>query len=78
MEKLEHTGPAKKKRVATVPQREQLASTSEPPLPKGKGTEPSVQSTKWQGGHLMSEKQREQQRKKEEETSIPLQKDRES
>ena len=28
------------------PQREQLASTPEPPLPKGKGTEPSVQSTR--------------------------------
>ena len=41
VEKLEQTGPAKKKRVASVPQRKQLASTSEPPLPKGKGTEPS-------------------------------------
>ena len=45
-EKLEHTGPAKTERVALVPQREQLASTLEPPLPKGIGTEPSVQSTK--------------------------------
>ena len=45
-EKREHTGPAEKKRVASVPQREQLASTPEPPLPKGKGTEPSVQSTR--------------------------------
>ena len=45
-EKLEHTGPAEKERVALVPQRKQLASTPEPPLPKGKGTEPSVQSTK--------------------------------
>ena len=44
-EKLEHTGPAEKERVALVPQREQLARTSEPTLPKGKGTEPSVQST---------------------------------
>ena len=35
-EKLEHTGPAKKKRVASVPQREQLVSTPEPSLPKGK------------------------------------------
>ena len=34
--KLEHTGPAKKKRVATVPQSEQLASTPEPSLPKKK------------------------------------------
>ena len=45
-EKLEHTGPAEKERVASVPQREQLASTPEPPLPRGKGTEPSVQSTR--------------------------------
>ena len=35
-EKLEHTGPAEKKRVASVPQKEQLASTPEPSLPKGK------------------------------------------
>ena len=41
-EKLEHTGPAEKERVASVPQRKQLARTPEPPLPKGKGTEPSV------------------------------------
>ena len=44
-EKLEHTVPAEKKRVVSVPQMEQLASTPEPPLPKEKGTEPSVQST---------------------------------
>ena len=43
-EQLKHTGSAEKERVASVPQREQLASTPEPPLPKGKGTEPSVQS----------------------------------
>ena len=49
-EKLEHTGSAKKERVASVPQREQLASTSEPPLSKGKGAEPSVQSTRSCGG----------------------------
>ena len=35
-EKPEHTGPARKERVASVPQREQLASTPEPPLPKEK------------------------------------------
>ena len=38
-EKLEHTGPAEKERVALeerVPQREQLARTPEPPLPKEK------------------------------------------
>ena len=45
-EKLEHTGPAEKERVASVPQREQLTKTPELPLPKGKGTEPSVQSTR--------------------------------
>ena len=43
-EKHEHTGPAEKERVVSVPQREQLASTPQPFLPKGKGTEPSVQS----------------------------------
>ena len=45
-EKLEHTGSADKKSMALVPQREQLASMPEPSLPKGKGTEPSVQSTR--------------------------------
>ena len=45
-EKLEHSGPAEKERVAPVPQREQLASTPEPPLPTTKGTEPSVKSTR--------------------------------
>ena len=45
-EKLEHIGPAEKERVASVPQREQLASTLEPPLPREEGTEPSVQSAR--------------------------------
>ena len=45
-EKLEHTGPAERIMVASMPQREQLASTPEPPLPKGKGTDPSVQRTR--------------------------------
>ena len=48
-EKLEHTGPDEKESVASVPERKsswQLASTPEPPLPNGKGTLPSVQSTK--------------------------------
>ena len=44
--KLERIGPVKRERVASVPQREQLARTPEPPLPKGKRTEPSVQSTR--------------------------------
>ena len=34
--KLEHTGPDEKERVASVPQREQLASTPDPSLPKKK------------------------------------------
>ena len=38
-EKHEQTGHVKKKRVASVPQSEQLARTVELPLPKGKGTE---------------------------------------
>ena len=38
-EKLEHTGRAEKVRVASVPRREQLARTPEPPLPKAKETE---------------------------------------
>ena len=46
VKKLEHTEPAEKERVASVPQKEQLARTPQPPLPKGKGTEPSVQSTR--------------------------------
>ena len=37
-EKLEPTEPAEKKRVASVPQREQLANTPERHLPKRKGT----------------------------------------
>ena len=41
-EKLEHTGPVEKERVASVLQSEQLAMMPEPPLPKGKGTEPSI------------------------------------
>ena len=42
-EKLQHTEPAENERVASVPPREQLAITPEPLLPKGKGTELSVQ-----------------------------------
>ena len=45
-EKLEHTGLAERKRVASVPQREQLASMPESCLPKSKETKPSVQSTR--------------------------------
>ena len=46
-EKLEITGPAEKKRVISVTQREQLASTPKRSLPKRKGSKPSVQSTRW-------------------------------
>ena len=49
-EKLGHTGPAKKERVASVPQSEQLASMPELSLPKQKGTEPSVQIIRSCGG----------------------------
>ena len=44
-EKLQHTKPGEKERVASVPQREQLASMPEASLLKGKGTERFVQST---------------------------------
>ena len=40
-EKLEQTGPVEKEMVASVPQSERSARSSEPPLPKG--TELSVQ-----------------------------------
>ena len=46
VEKLEHTGPAIKERVVSVPQREQLTKTLELPLTKRKETKPSVQSTR--------------------------------
>ena len=46
VETLDTTGPPKKNRMASVPQRVQLASTPEPPLPRGKGTKPYVQSTR--------------------------------
>ena len=42
-EKLEHTGAAENERMTSVPQSEQLASTS---LPKKKGIEPSVLITR--------------------------------
>ena len=49
---LEHTRLAEKERLASVPQREQVASTPESPLPKssknqaGKATKLSVQSAR--------------------------------
>ena len=50
VKRFEHIGPAEKESVASLPQREQLASTPEPSLPKGEGTELSVQSTRSRGG----------------------------
>ena len=44
--KLEHAGLVEKERVASVPQREQLARTPEQLLPKEKRTEKSVQNTR--------------------------------
>ena len=58
-EKSEHTGPAEKERAASVPQREQLARTPEPPLPKGKGAEPSGQSTRSMTGERVKVGERE-------------------
>ena len=54
-EKLERTGPAEKERVASVPQREQLARTLQPLLPKEKeqsrqSKAPDHEGEKIQGG----------------------------
>ena len=46
VEILEHTGPAEKKRMTSVPQRVQLESTPEPRLPRGIGTQPYVPITR--------------------------------
>ena len=50
-EKLEHTRSAEKEIVASVPQREQLASTPEPPLPKKRNRAdcPEQQIVRWKG-----------------------------
>ena len=50
MEKLGYTGPADKERVASVPQREQLAGTPEPLLRKEKRTVvcPEHQIVRWE------------------------------
>ena len=57
VEKRGHTGPAEKERVASVPQREQLASTPEPLLPKRKGTELFFQSTRSRRGESQDEQE---------------------
>ena len=49
-EKLEDAGPVEKEWVASVPQSEQLTRTQDPPLLKGKRTEPSVQITRSREG----------------------------
>ena len=51
-EKLEHTGPSEKERVASAPRTEQLAGTPESPFLKGKRTEPSVQIVGWERAKL--------------------------
>ena len=56
-EKLEHTGPAEKKRVASVLQREQLTRTPEPSLPKGKGTDPMSRVSDHEGGESQDERE---------------------
>ena len=60
-EKLEHTGHAEKERVASAPQRKQLARTPEPPLPKGKGRRKDLYRTErdsLEGPHDEAEIQR--------------------
>ena len=73
-EKLEHTGPAETKRVASVPQSEQLASTQGPPFPKGKGTEPSRARDRKESIQCQRSKENSS-RGKRKRMSIPLQKD---
>ena len=45
-EKLEHTGPVEKEKSGLSATERAVGKYAEPPLPKGKGTEPSVESTK--------------------------------
>ena len=49
-EKLENTGPVKKEKIASLPQKEQLVSMPEPPLPKQKDRPicPYHQIVKWE------------------------------
>ena len=49
-EELDHTGPAERKRVSSVPRESRLASVPEPFLQKGKQTQLPVQSTRSCGG----------------------------
>ena len=54
-EKLKHTEPGEKERVASAPQSERLARIPELSLPNGKGTESSVQITILSNRREMSE-----------------------
>ena len=45
--KLQHTRPAEKERMASAPQNDQLEKMPKTLLPKTKGTEPSVQITRY-------------------------------
>ena len=56
-EKLEHTGPAGKERVVSVPQREQLARTPEPSLPKGKEQSRLSKAPDHEGGESQGERE---------------------
>ena len=76
-EKLEHTGPPKKKRVASMPQREQLASTPGPYLPKGKEQSGLSRAPDCKEG-IQCQRSKENSTKGKKETSNLLQKDSES
>ena len=54
-----------KRRVASVPQRKQLARTLEPLLPKGEGTEASFQRTRSQRGGVQVRESRTLMRERE-------------
>ena len=76
-EKLEHTGPPKKKRVASMPQREQLASTPGPYLSKGK-EQTGLSSAPDRTEGIQCQRSKENSSKGKKETSNLLQKDSES
>ena len=69
-EKLEHTGPAEKERMFSLPQRKQLASVQELTFPKRKETNPSVQSTRSQGGIVKVSESRTLARERDESESM--------
>ena len=57
VEKLEHTGPAEKERVVSVPQGEQLASTPELPLPKKKEQSHQSRAPDLEGGESQDKRE---------------------